>query len=213
MNVNLLKVFAGHIVTVSEMDSDTKLQLLNFLEGASDYQIKTFLLDVEMVKDTTNEFAKSIVDTRFEISALPTKVKQFQESYIEESIPKSILGIALVGPGGWLMYRTIRAAFDEKSKKCGVYGVGRVRDVCLWKARADKHKKLANLLKKAKSNCSKHKDPSACVSKLNAQIAKEKMKYKNQMEKIKQYSIKSPEKQMKAQAGERRAASPETKFF
>jgi hypothetical protein len=78
MNTNLLKLFAGHIIVISEMDTGTKEQLLNFVEDATEYQVKSFLLDAEIVKDRKSEIANHILNNRFEISAIPVKINEFK---------------------------------------------------------------------------------------------------------------------------------------
>ena len=80
MNTNLLKLFAGNVIVTSDMEVEVKRDLLNFVENASDYQIKSFLLDAEMVNDIDNDFTLSILDTKFEISAIPAKISEFKRT-------------------------------------------------------------------------------------------------------------------------------------
>jgi len=80
METNLIRLFAGHVVVSSEMAPAIKEELIQFVETATDYQLKTFLLDAEMVKDVDNDFARSILDSQFEISAMPIKINEFKKA-------------------------------------------------------------------------------------------------------------------------------------
>ena len=51
MSLNSLKIFAGHIITMSEMHKSAKLQLLNYVEEADEYQVKALLLDGEIMRE------------------------------------------------------------------------------------------------------------------------------------------------------------------
>jgi hypothetical protein len=69
MNANDLKVTAGKAVVESRLTKQSKLQLLNFLEGATPHQVKAFLLDGEII-GVPDEYTKEIIDARFSISEI-----------------------------------------------------------------------------------------------------------------------------------------------
>lgn len=161
-----LKIISGVIVTESQLSKASKLQILNWLQKeASEAQIKAFLLDGKIVK--LDEQAEEIVNERFEVHTL------------NEGWAKTIFGVFLLSPAGWLMYRTIRGIFSKASRKCGMFSVGKQRDMCLLRAKITKYNKLVNLIKREMKNCDKSKNPEKCKAKGQAKI-------ENWMEEIKE---------------------------
>jgi len=193
MDLNTLKIVAGDVVTQSKLSNPAKLQMLTWLENeATEGQVKAFLLDGAIVQ--LDEQSEEIVNARFEAHAL------------NEGGWKSIGGMLLLNPVYWAAYRAIRAAFDAKSKKCGVFGIGRQRDVCLWKLKAEEARKEASIFKKGLSDCAKHPKPDLCKSKGLAAVQRSLLKAKKFEDKIKSYSQKAPEKALKAKTGLEKAA-------
>lgn len=200
MELNTLKVVAGDIVTQSEVSKSGKLQLLNWLQNeATEPQVKAFLMDGEIVH--LDEQSEEIVNARFESHLL------------NEGGWKTIAGFFLLGPYGWAIYRAVRAAVSEKSKKCGVLAIGRERDVCLWKLRAEENIKLAAMYAKEMKNCAQSKKPDKCKAVGQKKIATHKAKAAKYAAKIKNFSMKSPKKAGKAEAGLKKAADPKTKTW
>ena len=190
-----LQLISGTIVYESKLSIPAKLQLLNWIkESASEAQIKALLLDGVIA--ILDEQAEEIVNARFE------------QHHLNEGGWKSAAGIFLFGIY-WPLYRALRATFDEKSKKCGVFGIGRKRDVCLWKLRAEQKKKEAGIFKRSLAKCGQHADPENCKAKTKEVIAKALDKAKQFENKISKYSAKAPAKGIKAQAGLKKAASPQ----
>ena len=118
---------------------------------------------------------------------------------------KTLFGWFLIGPIYWAAYRGIRALVDEKSKRCGVLSIGRQRDVCLWKVKAEQQKKMAALIQKNMGNCAKSKNPDKCKAVGQKKIAEYNAKARKWEDKIKHYSSKSAEKSAKADIGLQRA--------
>jgi hypothetical protein len=83
LNVNLLKIFSGHIITSSEMSSASKNQLLNYVKEGTEHQVKAFLLDGQIMKDPDDLVCKEIIDERFSSSDIPEKLKQFSIDWNE----------------------------------------------------------------------------------------------------------------------------------
>jgi hypothetical protein len=81
MNVNLLKIFSGHIIATSEMSSSAKKQLLNYVQEGTEYQVKAFLLDGEIMRDPDDLVCKEIIDQRFYSSNLPEKLNKFSTDW------------------------------------------------------------------------------------------------------------------------------------
>jgi hypothetical protein len=159
MDKKELTLLSGIIVTESELSKSAKLQLLNWLQKeASEAQIKAFLLDGKITK--LDEQAEEIVNERFELNKL------------NEGLLKTVFGMFLLSPPGWVAYRAIRGAFSKASRKCGVFSSGRARDMCLIRAKMTKYNKLINLIKRQMKNCSKSKNPEKCKEKGQAKIEK-----------------------------------------
>jgi len=194
MELNTLKIIAGSVVVESKLSKPAKLQMITWLEEeATEAQLKAFLLDGSIAQ--LDEQAEQIVNDRFETHRL------------NEGGWKTIGGMLLTNPIYWAAYRAIRAAFDAKSKKCGVFGIGRKRDVCLWKLKAEQARKEAAIFKKGLSDCAKHPNPNQCKAKGLAAVQKALGKAKKFEDKIKTYSFKDPNKALKAKAGLEKAAS------
>jgi hypothetical protein len=83
MNTNLLKLFGGHMIANSKLSESAKLQLLNYIEEADEYQVKAFLLDGELMREPKDIVCEEIVDQRFEISGIPDKLKDFELYWTE----------------------------------------------------------------------------------------------------------------------------------
>jgi hypothetical protein len=174
MNTNLLKLFAGSIIVSSQMESEVKKDLLNFVENASDYQVKTFLLDAEMVNDTDNAFTLSILDSKFEISAIPVKISEFERSnFFTEAggrvakLRKSAMSLKGAAGGSvlWATYRKIRSVFDNCTSRCGKYELNTSRrQHCMIKCRVDKYKAKLSAAQKANNK--------AEIEKVNRSLAK-----------------------------------------
>jgi len=68
----------------------------------------------------------------------------------EASTAKSILGIVLLGPVGWAIYRAARSALDVCNKKCGTFGIGEKRNECYNKCKEDVKKMVMQKKMRAK---------------------------------------------------------------
>jgi len=82
-DVNELKIFAGHAIVVSEMSKDSKNQLLNYVQEASEHQVKAFLLDGEIMKSPGDIVCEAIIDDRFDASDIPVKIRIFSNEWTE----------------------------------------------------------------------------------------------------------------------------------
>jgi hypothetical protein len=83
MNTNLLKLFAGDIIVQSDMPKEARLQLLNFVESASDNQIKVFLMDGEIVKTSDDVVTNEIIDMRYNLSGINEKLVEYEKLLVE----------------------------------------------------------------------------------------------------------------------------------
>jgi len=194
-----LRLVAADIVVSSEMTKAAKLQMLNFIkEDASDAQVKALLMDGKIVQ--LDEQAEEIVNERF------------KQSPLNEGGYKTILGFFLLSPGGWAMYRGVRAAIDEKNRRCGVLAIGRVRDICLWKVRAEESQKLAAVFKRELKNCAKAKNPEKCRKSGEKKIKELEAKAAKFLKKIQSRKNKNPKMHSKVDQGLKKAADKKGKL-
>jgi hypothetical protein len=159
MNTKQLKIVAGAIVTESNVDKQSKLQILNWIQHeASEVDVMAFLMDgkIQHIK----EEAEQVVRDRFATNKL------------SEGVGRTILGMFLLSPVGWAAYRLIRSMFSKASRKCGTFSIGKQRDICLVRVKLQRAEKMLALFKKEISNCSKAKNPEKCKSKGQQQIDK-----------------------------------------
>jgi hypothetical protein len=189
-NLNMLKIFSGHIITTSKMPASAKNQLLNYVKEGTESQVKAFLLDGEIMKDPNDIVCKKIIDERFYSSDLPEKLVYFvhewddlllEEKYREfESGIKKFLsyGMAAVigAPFGLiiplaLMY-LYRHLTDACTKKCGG---GVVPGICYNRCYADASEKVINKIKTELSAAGKipdEKKRNKAVKKLQSELSK-----------------------------------------
>ena len=195
-----LRLLAGEIIVESDMSKSSKIQLLNFIkEDATDAQVKALLMDGKIVK--LDEQAEEIVNDRFD------------QHKLNEGAIRSIAGMILVGPVFWAGYRAVRAAMSDKSKRCGVLAIGKVRDVCMLKVKAEENKKLMELAQKALAACNQHPKPDKCKIKNQQAVLKYKTKLQKALQKIQNYAGKGIKQQAKVNQATAKAQDPSTKIF
>jgi len=163
-----LRVIAANIVVESQLSKAAKLQMLNFIkEDASDAQIKALLMDGKIVH--LDEQAAEIVNERFAVHSL-------NEQFIKEGTLKTILGMILLSPPGWVIYRSLKAMAAERQRRCGVLAIGKSRDACLVAADVEVAKRTIALLKSSVKNCSQSPKPDKCKAKIASEIKKSEQK-------------------------------------
>jgi len=159
MNTVDLKILAGAVIVECKLDKQSKGQLLEWIQNeASKVDVMGFLLDGRV--QHFEGYSEQIVVDRFEAHEL------------SEGWGKTILGMFILSPVGWVAYRLIRAVFSKSSRKCGVLSIGKPRDLCFIRVKMTKAEKLLSLFKRELANCSKSKNPDKCKAKGSAQIDK-----------------------------------------
>ncbi len=176
-----LRMMAAQIVVESKLSKAAKIQMLNFIkEDATDAQVKALLLDGKIVQ--LDEQAEEIVNKRFELSDL------------NESVALAVgivaLGISWTGVG-WLAYRGIKSAFNEKAHRCGTFSVGIKRKSCYAEIEVQRLKKTIELVVKQKVACAKTKDPKKCLEKNKNSVMKLQAKLAKQQQKLQKYAQKN----------------------
>jgi len=194
-----LRIMAANIVVESKLSKAAKLQMLNFIkEDATDAQIKALLMDGRIVQ--LDEQAEEIVNERFAASDVSNIL-------VQEGTMKTILGMILLSPPGWIIYRSLKAMAAERQRRCGVLAIGKARDACLVAADLEIGKRTIALLKSSVKNCAKSPDPDKCKAKIASEIKKHEAKMAKAKAKLGKYSATN-----QASAKEK-AKKPETKVI
>jgi len=187
------KIFAGNMIIESDNTKELKIQLLNFIKSATEPQVKNFILNGTVMESIKEDKVKVINE-------------QFEKAYVEEGVLKTILGMILLTPSGWAIWRMLGAALNQAKVKCGVFSAGSKRDLCLAAAYRDTEQKRIALLKKESSNCKQSKNPDKCMKKINNIIAKSQKKIQKYQTTLKKGAMKgkdvaSAEEKAKRQKG------------
>lgn len=145
-----LRWLADYVVEFSNMSEDAKEIAFDFISEADDVQLAHLLLTGKMVVEVKNP--KKVI-SEFKTSTA-YKLLTEEEKYYPTTGRKTAMSIAGMlaglGPVWWAVYRTIRAAFDECTEKCGTYKINtRERQVCMAKCKDERDRKLAGLKVKA----------------------------------------------------------------
>lgn len=154
-----LRLLAGSVIVESKLSKPAKQQLLAFIkEDATDAQVKALLMDGKIVK--LDEQAEQIVNERFEAH------------HLNEGALKSLFGMFLLTPVGWVAWRAIKAMVSKGQRKCGVLSIGKSRDMCLLRVKAAGIQKKISIIKSNMGNCAKAKNPEKCKASGEKQLRK-----------------------------------------
>ena len=165
-----LSLLAGEVVTNSKIHPFIKIKALDWIQyEATEVQIKSFLLDGNL--DKLDEQAEEI--DRFKCS-----------KYYQQLLEGDLFLVMLAHLGTMAAYRTIRARFDEKLRRCGVYGAGFKHMLCMLVARREETMRKITVIKASRSKCSQTVDPKACEMVLQRRINKLELKLKKYDEKL-----------------------------
>jgi|ADurb_Leu_02_Slu_FD_contig_51_286417_length_896_multi_2_in_0_out_0_2 hypothetical protein len=147
-----LRWLAEYVIEFSNMRNDIKEIALDFIAEADDTQLKVLLVDGLLVLDADeklveNEFIKSPV----------SKLLEYKTSGRKTAMSVAgLLGVFYGGPVTWAVYRTIRAAFDKCTEKCGTYKINNAeRQICMQKCKEERDRKLSQLKAKVQKEKSK----------------------------------------------------------
>jgi len=155
-----LRLFAAAIISESKLSKAARLQLINFVkEEASDAQVKALLMDGKIVQ--LDEQGEEIVNDRFEGT-------QINEALITEGPVGSIMGMLIFSPLLWAAWRALGGVLSKKRRQCGTFRISTERDKCLERVEIQNIKDKIAIVEKAMRECSKNKDPKACMEKGNA---------------------------------------------
>jgi len=163
--------------------------MLKFIQTeATDAQIKVLLMDGEIVR--LDEQSEEIVNERFEQSYL-------KQSYLNEEafVVAGILGASvMMASVGWVTWRSIKAIFSEKTRRCDAYSIGIKRKACYADIEIQRLKKTIGLVKQQTSACSRSKNPKKCLEKNKNAVRKLQLKLSNAQKKARKYIMKNPKK-------------------
>jgi len=173
--LNEYKIFAGNMIVESDNTKELKIQLLDFIQNATAPQVKNFILNGTVMENIKED---KVIN------------EQFEKAYIQEGMLKTIMGIILLSPGGWAIWRMLGAMMNKSKSKCGVLAIGSKRDLCLATAYIDIEKKRIAMLQKESKNCNQSKNPQKCVAKIKDIIAKSQKKIQKYQLKLKKAMMK-----------------------
>jgi len=162
---------------------------------------------------------KRIAEMVFKSNKLTTEQKIEAINYLREGVGKSVgamlaLSILLkpiLGPALWAVYRGLRAAFSERSRRCGAFAIGSARDYCMVLVKIEHLAKTIKILQRGKEECKKRKNPQKCVQAIDKSILKTMNKLKKAQEKARLLKMKKHEDIIKK--GEEKAASGKGKWI
>lgn len=153
-----LRWLADYVVEFSDMSEDAKEIAFDFINEADEAQLKILLMDARLSlnydeKLVESKFNQSEVKTLLEKDPVDVRVHPPYKSSGRKTA-MSVLGLVggpPFGPVNWVVYRTIRAAFDECTEQCGTYKINNAkRQICMQKCKEERDKKLAKLKAKMK---------------------------------------------------------------
>jgi len=173
-----LFLLAGEVITNSKTHPSIKMRAIDWIQyEATEAQIKSFLLDGRIVE--VDEQSEGIINDRFEAS----KVSYYLEDF-------NLFLTMLAHLGSMAVYRTIRARYDEKLRRCGVYSAGFKHSLCMLVAKREEISRKISVIQSSKSKCSETVDSRACEMVLQQRINKLQGKLKKYDEKLVQAKMK-----------------------
>jgi len=169
--LNSLKLFAGNVIVQSQLESEVKHQMLNFVEGGTEHQIKAFLVDGEIIGDPVDLVAYEIIDMRYNMTNLPKMVQEASE-LISEGPVGSVAGMLIFSPVAWAAWRTASGLLSKKRRYCGTFRISTERDKCLDKYKIMKATKVLSTIKTDLEHCPKSANPEKCKSNKSKAVTK-----------------------------------------
>ena len=144
-----LKWLAEYVVEFSDMSDFSKEIAIDFIEEADETQLKVLLMDGMLILDAD----KTLVENEFEKSPVKSLLEYETSGRKTAMSVLGIVGLPIGGPVQWAVYRTIRAAFDECTEKCGTYKINNAeRQICMQKCKEERNKKISELKAKIKKS-------------------------------------------------------------
>lgn len=164
-----LQLALGEAITYhSKFSPDEKKQLLDFVLEADKYQLMMMFMDGEIIGPPRTQSEKWWIENRF--------IKDGEKILIERAPTwVKILGASVIFPL-FLMYRTLKAGVQDRSRRCGRFSVSGERDACMEQATIWEVNETLKLLSKALSDCSKNSNPDKCRNEVQNAIKKMEQK-------------------------------------
>ena len=165
-----LKLLAGYLVMESDYSDSAKKQLLNFIKEATDYQIKTFILDDTIEKLDEDSF--DIIDKRFNV----IEECLIQDDNVEllnediETVAKAAIATLIGGPAGLAAYGAYKL-YQRYMTKAGRECRNAInRRACRKQYKINAIKILIKDLHNSMTKCGQSKNPEKCKSTLEKRI-------------------------------------------
>ncbi len=173
-----LRLIAGAIVTESKLSKGAKLQLLNFIQNeATDIQVKALLLDGEILTNIDKQ-TEQIINDRFKLkeNKLLSEDLFLTLTALSPAILSTLASAAFLGYVMRGAYRVSKKVMTKAGRACKSY-TGNELARCKAKFQKEALTKELQLLKQARSKCSKTKEPQKCVASIDQKIAQTKAKH------------------------------------
>ncbi len=164
-----LKLYSIEVIKESNLSNKDKLFLLKELQKSDYHRTMEFLNKGQMYFGDLNESKKQLIEEEF-LKNEDLNESIYRQLYLTEGWGKTILGMILLTPVGWVIWRLMKATFSSAQRKCGVLSIGKARDLCLLRAKLQK----LELKKKAilRNDCKNASNPTKCQNAVQEELDK-----------------------------------------
>lgn len=160
---NNLKLFAISYITECNNTKSEKKQFLEFIKNASDNQVKHLLINGRMVNEDDTDMN---IDEKFS--------KIISHNTLNEDIFAIYAGMLLttfLAVVGKMLYNVTKTFATKSGRACMRY-TRNEKTKCIAKFKKEAAQKQLEILKQAKSKCSKTKEPDKCIAAIEKKIKK-----------------------------------------
>jgi hypothetical protein len=179
----ILKEAASILIAETDINTSDKKNLLFYIKNeATDHDLMSLLLNGKIPEKMSEDY-KNIIEARFNsIMVEPFIVKMILHEKGVWTEPMKFglqtssgpevaknwkrLGVGVLA--GWVAYRALKGVFNEKSRRCGIFGFGAKRKACMAQVATEIGERRLNILNQIKTKC---KGEPKCLAKVEAKIA------------------------------------------
>ena len=183
MNITNLKgKTIKYILTRTNLDEDERIQLINFVEEATEHQVMHLLISGRMSEDSN---VPKVIEEQYNKYDVETKLNEI--AIVTGATLIAMLAIVGVGAIIAGASEIFLYAISKSYRICNKYNI-RTKEflLCGEKVTLDGYEKKLNFLKDKISLCSKAEDPKKCNLKVKEAIKKTEKKIKETNKKLKQ---------------------------
>lgn len=144
-----LQIACGAIVVSSEIPTNTKSEIIEFIDQATEHQLIALLLDGQIMSVTDDNY-KTTLENRFYNST----IYSFLKEDIEKNVAYNIWYILKKAKPLWYSWKGVKSNAHKEKKKC------KGNSSCISKVKSNMYKKKLALLKRI--NCATEQDMVRC---------------------------------------------------